>query len=496
MIDMSRDVVVVGAGPGGLAAAMLLSHAGARVRVFERQDQVGGRTSTNQANGYRFDLGPTFFLYPQILTEIFSACGLHLDDAVDLKRLDPHYHLHFEGSDTLLARPNLEHMEQETSRISPVDAGGFTRFMSDNRKKFASFAPVLQKSFASPLSLVDPKLLSLLPYFRPRKSVERDLRSFFQDERLRLACAFQSKYLGMSPFTCPSIFTILSFLEYEYGIFHPAGGCGMVSEAMARAAERLGATIHLAEPVTEIQFEGKRARQVVTPTGSYPCDALVINADFAHAMQTLVPNTLLKKWTDEALENKRYSCSTFMLYLGVKRRFPDLQHHNIFLSNVYRENLTDIERDHRLSDNPSFYVCNPVATDPSMAPEGKSALYILVPVTHVHENIDWQSQTQRYRDLVLKQLAKIGMTDVESDIEYERVLSPSAWEDQYGVYKGAVFNLAHNLGQMLFLRPQNRFRELEGVYLVGGGTHPGSGLPVIYESARISARLAAEDLGL
>jgi phytoene desaturase len=137
-----------------------------------------------------------------------------------------------------------------------------------------------------------------------------------------------------------------------------------------------------------------------------------------------------------------------------------------------------------------------VATDPSMAPEGKSALYILVPVTHVHENIDWESQTQRYRDLVLKQLAKIGMTDVESDIEYERVLSPSDWEGQYGVYKGAVFNLAHNLGQMLFLRPQNRFRELDGVYLVGGGTHPGSGLPVIYESARISSRLVAEDLGL
>ncbi|MGC9330058.1 MAG: phytoene desaturase family protein, partial [Candidatus Hinthialibacter sp.] len=333
-----------------------------------------------------------------------------------------------------------------------------------------------------------------LPYLRPAKSVDADLRSFFQDERIRLAFSFQSKYLGMSPFTCPSLYTILSYFEYEYGIFHPVGGCGAVSQAMMQAAQDLGAEFFLSEPVTEIAFDDTRARGVVTASGAHPCDGLVINADFSHAMKELVPNSLRKRWSDKGLQKKKYSCSTFMIYLGVNRQFPDLHHHNIFLSDVYQENLTDIERDHRLSDNPSFYVCNPCVTDPGMAPPGKSALYILAPVTHMHENVDWKSEAQRYRNVVLRQLEKIGVRGLESAIEYELVLTPSEWESDYAIYKGAVFNLAHSLDQALFLRPQNRFKELDGVYLVGGGTHPGSGLPVIYESARITSRLIERDL--
>ena len=493
---MRRKVIVVGAGPGGLATAMLLSKAGADVTVLERQDRVGGRTSFMQEKGYTFDLGPTFFLYPQILTEIYAQCGMRLEDEVELARLDPHYKLHFEGNDTLLARPNIDLMEQEVSRLSPSDAGGFRRFMDYTRRKFASFTHVLQKPFQSVWDLLDPKLLSCLPFVWKGKSVDEDLRGFFKDERLRLAFGFQSKYLGMSTFSCPGIFTILSFLEYEYGIFHPKGGCGAVSLAMARAAQKLGARIHLSEPVTGIEFDGQRAKSVTTDQGHYPCDALVVNADFSHAMRTLVPNRLRKRWTNEAIEKKKFSCSTFMLYLGVNRRFPDLQHHNIFLSGEYRTNLSDIETDHRLSDNPSFYVCNPVSTDPSMAPPGKSALYVLLPVTHLHENVDWNTQTQRYRHVALQQLAKIGITNIEADIEFEKVVSPLDWQTKYSVYNGAVFNLAHSMDQMLLKRPQNRFRDLEGVYLVGGGTHPGSGLPVIYESARISSRLVAKDLGL
>jgi phytoene desaturase len=390
----------------------------------------------------------------------------------------------------------MELMEQEITRLFPADAGSFSRFMDDNRRKFAAFTPILQRPFSKPWDLLDTKLLKVLPYFRPAKSVEKDLRSFFSEERLRLACAFQSKYLGMSPFSCPSIFTILSYLEYEYGIFHPVDGCGAVSQAMAQAATELGAEIHLSEEVTGITFAGRRAREVITDHATYPCDTLVINADFSHAMQKLVPNHLRRQWSDQAIQKKKYSCSTFMMYLGVNRSFPELEHHNIFLSNVYKQNLSDIQEDHRLSENPSFYVCNPVKTDPSMAPTGKSALYVLVPVTHLHENVDWSAQTSYYRDLTLRQLAKIGITDIESDIEYEQILTPQQWQNNYAIHKGAVFNLAHSLGQMLFMRPQNRFKELDGVYLVGGGTHPGSGLPVIYESARISSKLITEDLGL
>lgn len=475
---------------------MLLSHAGANVTVLERQNQVGGRTSTHAAHGYTFDLGPTFFLYPEILRGIYEQCGLDFESEIEMQRLDPHYQLHFEDNDSLLASPSIEWMDSEAARLSPQDAGGFSRFLAQNRRKFASFAPVLRKPFLSARDLFDPKLLQLLPFFRPGRSVDQDLKSFFKDPRLRLACGFQSKYLGMSPKSCPSIFTILSYLEYEYGIFHPKGGCGAVSRAMADAARRLGADIRLNEPVEALSFDGRRPTSVSTPKGDYRCDALVINADFSHAMQRLVPDALRRKWSDAKIAKKRYSCSTFMLYLGVKKTFPDLQHHTVFLSKTYEQNLQDIERDHCLCENPALYVCNPVRTDPEMAPPGKSALYVLVPVTHRHDNVDWAQEGRRYRDLALRQMKKIGIDIAESDIEYERALSPTQWENDYAVHKGAVFNLAHTLDQMLFLRPQNRFADLEGVYLVGGGTHPGSGLPVIYESANITSRLVLRDLGL
>lgn len=493
----TKEIVIIGAGPGGLASAMLLRKAGANVTVLEREGRVGGRTSTLRQDGFTFDTGPTFFLYPPVLEEIFENCGYKLSDHVDLIRLDPHYKLHFEKDGHMVARPSEKAMEEEISRIAgEKDGKNFSAYMEQNRRKFSSFTPVLQNAFSSVLDLCNLDMVKMLPYFKPTLSVEGDLKNYFSDERIRLACAFQSKYLGMSPFTCPSIFTILSFLEYEYGIFHPKGGCGAVSQAMADVAEKMGVDIRLSHKVTNIEFSGKRAVAANVGSQRFPCDALVINADFAHSMRTLVPDSLRKKWTDKRLDKKKYSCSTFMIYLGVAKEFPELEHHNIFLSEEYKKNLSDIEYDHVLSENPSFYVCNPVKTDPGMAPEGQSALYILVPVSHLHDNIDWAAEKNRYRDLTLKQLKKVGIEIYQEDILVEKVLPPSEWATDWGIHKGAVFNLAHSLDQMLFLRPQNRFSELDGVYLVGGGTHPGSGLPVIYESSRISSDLIIKDLKL
>jgi phytoene desaturase len=209
-----------------------------------------------------------------------------------------------------------------------------------------------------------------------------------------------------------------------------------------------------------------------------------------------VPDSLRRRWTDRKIARKKFSCSTFMMYLGLEGREDALEHHSIWLADDYAGNLRDIERDHVLTETPSFYVQNPCVTDPSMAPEGCTALYMLIPVTHQHPNVDWSRETARYREVALRQLARLGVRDVERRIRFEKILTPDGWAEDVGVHRGATFNLAHNLGQSLHLRPRNRFEDLEGVYLVGGGTHPGSGLPVIYESARISSRLLAEDLAV
>jgi len=493
---MSKRVLIIGAGPGGLASAMLLAKAGLDVTIIEKQPHVGGRTSVLEGDGYRFDLGPTFFLYPQILEEIFAAVGRDLHREVPMKKLDPQYRLVFGAGGELNATPDVDRMVAEIAKIAPGDAPQFRRFMDYNRVKLEKFAPCLQSPFLGWTSLLQMRLLAVLPYLKPWKSLHAELAGYFKDPRLQLAFTFQSKYLGMSPFQCPSLFSILSFLEYENGVWHPMGGCNALSTGMARVATELGVKIRLNEPVEEVLFENRRAVGVRTPTGEHRADAVVVNADFGHAMTKLIPNRLRRRWTDAMIAKKKFSCSTFMLYLGIEGRSDHLAHHNIFVTKNYRQNLDEIEKKHVLTEDPSFYVQNASVTDPTLAPAGHSTLYVLLPVSHQHPNIDWSKERDRYRQVALRQMAKLGFDDIEKRIRFERVVTPVDWENKVGIYKGATFNLAHNLGQMLHLRPQNRFEEFERMYLVGGGTHPGSGLPVIFESAKISSRLLLDDFGI
>jgi phytoene desaturase len=489
-------VVVVGAGPGGLAAAMLLANAGADVTVLERANRVGGRTAAIREQGFTFDAGPTFFLYPSILAEIFAACGFKLEDEVDLIRLDPLYHLLFESGGEIRVSADPNRLRREIERLAPGDAPALDAFMADNRAKFDAFHPVLQRPFESALDLLSPDVLKAVPRLRPWRTVDADLARYFKDPRVRLAFSFQSKYLGMSPFKCPSLFTIMSYLEHEHGIFHPRGGCAAVMEAMARIARRMGVRIQLDEPVEEILFSGRRAVGVRTPRGTYRSDALVLNADFAHTMTRLVPDHLRRRWTDRKLEKKQFSCSTFMMYLGIEGRYDQLAHHNILLADDYVGNVREIEEAAVAPQRPSIYVQNACVTDPELAPLGHSTLYVLVPVGNLTGGIDWEREKAGYRATVLRRLAALGLDDVEQRIRFEKIVTPADWESGFAIRHGATFNLAHNLGQMLHRRPRNRFEDLDRVYLVGGGTHPGSGLPVIFESARISTRLLAEDLGL
>jgi phytoene desaturase len=411
-----------------------------------------------------------------------------------MTRLDPQYRLVFGAGGELLATPNVERMMKAIAAISPEDAPRFQEFITRNRTKLREFLPFLQRPFESWKDLAKPEMMKLLPLLAPWKSLDDDLQLHFKDERIRLGFSFQSKYLGMSPFRCPSLFSILSFLEYEHGVFHPTGGCGAVTRAMARIAREMGVEILLNQPVERVLVENGKAIGVKTAHHSLPADAVVVNADFAGAMRRMVPNHLRTKWTDEKLAKKDYSCSTFMMYLGIDGRYDDVSHHTIYLADSYRENLKDIEERHRLSENPSFYVQNASVTDATLAPDGQSTLYVLLPVSHDTGGVDWEKETPRFRELALNQMEKIGITDVRRRIRTEKIMTPPGWASEFDLYKGATFSMAHSLKQMLHLRPHNRFEDIDQMYLVGGGTHPGSGLPVIFESARITSRLLLEDL--
>jgi len=492
-----KSVVIVGAGPGGLAAALLCARAGLKVTVVERLPNVGGRCSAIRDQGFRFDLGPTFFLYPRVLERIYKLLGRDLHADIPMVRLVPQYRIVFgETGGDLVCTPDLAKMSEAVGKLNPQDGANVRRFVEENRHKLECFRPALEKPFNGLRDLLSWDLIKLLPLLRPWASVDDDLKRYFKDERTRLAFSFQAKYLGMSPFNCPSLFTILSYLEYDFGVWHPIGGCNAVSEGMAETARDLGVEFRLGEPVTELLYQGKKVVGVKTTKDEYLGDAVILNADFAQSMTKLVPNERRRTWTDAKLAGKRYSCSTFMMYLGIRGRYDHLHHHTIYTSSNYLANLADIETHHKLSEDPSVYVQNAGITDDTLAPKGTSTIYVLAPVTHNHETVDWKSAAPAFRTKVLKQLGKLGMDDIEDRIVYEKIVTPNDWEQSYEVYRGATFNLAHNLGQMLHLRPRNRFTELPGTYLVGGGTHPGSGLPVIYESARISTRLLLNDLGM
>ncbi|WP_431270912.1 phytoene desaturase family protein [Dankookia sp. P2] len=333
-------VAIVGAGPGGLAAAMLLAAQGAQVTIFEKDKVVGGRTRTLATpEGFRFDLGPTFFLYPRVIAEIFQSVGARLEDEVKLMRVDPLYRLFFEGAASIDATADPVRMEAEIAKLCPQDAKGFRGFIAENRAKLDVFRPVLEKPFASIFRFLHPEVLKSLPLLRPHSTVDKDLARHFSHPLVRLAFSFQTKYLGMSPFRCPSLFTILSFLEYEHGIWHIEGGCGSISDAMARVAERLGAEIRFEAPVECIAFDGRRATGLTVGGVHHAADAVIVNADFAHSMPYLVPQPLRPRWKDAKIETARYSCSTFMLYLGIEGSYPDLAHHTVMLSEGYERNI-------------------------------------------------------------------------------------------------------------------------------------------------------------
>jgi len=494
-VNSEQDVLIVGAGPGGLAAALLLAHSGLKVRVVEKAPYIGGRTRIVEHDGFKFDNGPTFFHFPEVIEEIFQAIGRDAHEELGLIPLDPSYRLVFGKGGQIDATCDLEAMTERVRALSgDKDAEGFKRYITENRKKLDRSRGCLQSPWKGPSDLLTKRSMSAATVLRPWASVASDLERLFEDERVRLAMSFQTKYLGMSPFHAPSLFTILAFLEYEHGIFHAKGGLGSITTRMGEIAKEMGVQFELETEVDEVIIEGKTVKGVRTNDVDYMADKVIMNADFAHAMTTMIPNQKRKKWSDRKLQKKSYSCSTFMLYLGVDKLY-DEPHHQIYASADYENSLKDIDNHKIPWNDPSIYVQNACITDPSMAPDGQSTLYVLVPVPNTDPSIVWDDVKEEYAELILDQMAHLGFTNLREHLVSKTIVTPDDWGAS-SIYRGAVFNLAHGLDQMLWRRPQNRFEELNGLYLVGGGTHPGSGLPTIFESARISSKLVIADLGV
>jgi phytoene desaturase len=490
--DKKRHVVIVGAGPGGLATAMLLAKRGFRVQVFEKQDVVGGRNAELHLGEYSFDLGPTFLMMKFLLDELFVEGGRRSSDYLQFQRLDPMYALNFPDK-TMLARSDPEAMKAEIDKHFPGESAGLDRFLERESLRFKKLYPCLQQPYGTLASLISATLFAAVPHIAAGRSLHNVLADYFRSEELRLAFTFQSKYLGMSPWDCPGLFTMIPYTEHAHGVYHVMGGLCRISQAFAEVAREEGAEIHTSAPVARVLLNGRRACGVELGSGEkIYCDDVVINADFGHAMSMLFDEKNLRRHKPSALRKRKFSCSTFMMYLGLDREY-DAEHHTIVFARNYKKNIEDITHGRATLEDMSLYIRNAGKTDPSGAPAGHSALYILAPVANNTSGINWDEYKYQCREYVLRILReRTPYGDITPHIRRELIITPEDWEKKHSVFLGATFNMAHSWDQMLYMRPHNKFEEFSNCYLVGGGTHPGSGLPTIFESARISANLICE----
>ncbi len=492
----NRKVAIIGAGPGGLTAAMILAHRGFHVDVYEKDGTVGGRNQPLSMGEFTFDTGPTFLMMKYILDGVFAATGRATSDYLTFKKMDPMYRLMFKDKEIRMT-PDHERMRQEIERVFPGNGAGFLRYLEKERKRLAYLSPCLQKPYSSIWDMMRNPLLKAIPHLDLHLSVYQSLGRYFKDEYLKLCFTFQSKYLGMSAWECPAAFAMIAYVEHEYGIYHTIGGLNKISEAMAKVAAEEGAKIHLQTPVKCVTNIGKRVTGVTLESGeTVTADYVIMNADFSHAVQHLMDPAYVKKYSPARLARKKYSCSTFMMYLGLDTVY-DIPHHNVVFAEAYKQNVDDIFKNFRLPDEISFYIQNASVTDPTLAPPGMSAVYILVPVPNLRAPVDWNAEREAFREKVLASVEqRTELKDIRKHIRSERIITPKDWEDAYHVHLGATFNLGHNLMQMLYFRPRNAFECFRNMYLVGGGTHPGSGLPTIYESGTIAADLICKEEGV
>jgi phytoene desaturase len=491
-----KEIIIVGAGPGGLTSAMILARRGFKVRVFEKAAEVGGRNGRLQFRGFTFDIGPTFLMMNFILREMFEETGRNPADYLTVTKLDPMYRLKFPTFELKMTN-DRQAMREELASVFPGSPEGYDIFLHDEHQRFEKLFPCIQKSYSRLSDFLDMKLVRAMPYLAPASAMFDKLGEYFVHDQLRMSFTFQAKYLGMSAWECPAFFTIIPLIEHAYGIYHVQGGLNAISRAMEKIIVEEGGEVIKNAPVKRLLVKNRSIAGIELEGGEkHTADEYVINADFGYAMKELCSESDLRKYKRARLDRMEFSCSTFMLYLGLDKIY-DIPHHNIFFAADYKANVEDIFKKRVLSEDFSFYVHNPSRIDPTLAPEGMSALYVLVPVPNNRSGINWDAEKNGFREKLLEHIRRrTELKDIRKHIVAEQVITPADWERDYNVCVGATFNLKHNWGQLLYFRPRNRFEEFDNCYLAGGGTHPGSGLPTIYESGRIGANLICQRYGV
>jgi phytoene desaturase len=477
--------IIIGSGFGGLAAAIRLGARGYRVTVLEKLDAAGGRAYVHRQDGFTFDAGPTIITAPFLLEELWEMCGRRFADEIDLRPMKPFYRIRFDDGQTFDYHGDAAINKRQIAEFAPDDVAGYERYMAASEAVFkVGFQQLGDVPFDSwrDMARIVPQMLRL----RSHRSVYSMVASYVRDPRLRQILSFHPLLIGGNPFTVTSIYSLISHLERHWGVHSAIGGTGRIVDGMVDLIAGQGNQVQYNAEVAEILVSGGAATGVRLASGeTLNADVVVSNADAAWTYRHLLPASARRRWTDRRVDRARYSNGLFVWYFGTSQRYEDVPHHTIMLGPRYRELLEDIFKRKLLASDFSLYLHRPTATDPDLAPPGCDTFYALSPVPHLGGDVDWEAEAEPYRAAIVAHLAETMLPGLEDRIVTSRVTTPLDFRHRLLAYQGAGFSFEPVLTQSAWFRPHNRSEDVERLYLVGAGTHPGAGVPGVLSSARV-----------
>ncbi|MDI6402659.1 phytoene desaturase family protein [Balneolaceae bacterium ANBcel3] len=498
---MKKKVVIIGTGFGALAAAARLLADEYEVELFEKQDLPGGRAYVFKKEGYTFDSGPTVITAPFMFDDIFEKAGKKRQDYFSLQPCDPFYRIFDHNGDHFDYNSDDAFIASEIDRWNPDDKEGYQAFIKTTKAIFQKgFVELADKPFLSFMDMVKvaPDLIRL----QSHQNVYKYISKYIKNEFLRRCFSFHPLLVGGNPFDTTSIYSMIHYLEKEWGVHYATGGTGSIVNGLVRLIEELGGVIHLNSEVKKIRTNTRGlAEGIELDDGRFiAADAVVSNADIAWTYRYLIDEKHRKKYTNKKIDRFKYSMSLFVLYFGTDKAYRDtdtkLKHHNIILSKRYKELLNDIFNNNTLADDFSLYLHMPSLSDPSLAPDGGETFYVLSPVPNLDSETNWGDIAEEYGDRILSFLEENYLPDLKKHIKVRMHIDPLHFKDHLLSYKGAAFSIQPLLTQSAWFRPHNRSEDISNLYFAGAGTHPGAGLPGVLSSSIIVQDLINKDFPL
>ncbi|GKW45734.1 NAD(P)/FAD-dependent oxidoreductase [Planococcus sp. NCCP-2050] len=477
------NVAIIGGGVGGLMGALYLTQQGYDVTIYEKDSQLGGRLRFVEKDGYRIDEGPTIVLLPEMFQELLGEAGIS-KQRYELLLCDPLYTIRFPDGKVYTKYPDIQRQAEEVERTFPGEKEGFLRFMTEGRERFEiGKSAFLEHSFVKKSDFWTPGNVKNLLKLKPQQSVKKLMSNYFRDERLQLAYTLQALYIGGDPFNAPAMYSLVPFSEHEHGVHYLKGGYGSLIPLLeSELRSRPNLKIHTDHPVENIVVEQDKVKGIETKEGFKGYDAVIYNGDFPSIGEVL-PQAKKREFTP--------SSGCVLLYFGLDRVYENANVHQFFIGKSYSDHMKHVFSDKKLPDDPAFYTFHPSIIDDSLAPEGKGVMYVLIPVP-AGTDIQW-AEEKEWIDGVIDRMEELAFPDFTEAVEWMEVRTPTEAE-AFGLFQGGSFGIGPTLFQSGVFRPQVKPFKTQGLYAVGASVHPGGGIPIVMQGAKLLAEQVQRDL--